>query len=690
MMRFRVVLCYALLLTLFTSGAFAGISKKELQNLSPEYRQWLTRDVAYIATDEEKAAFVKLTTDAERDQFIERFWEIRNPTPGSPSNPYKDEIYARIAYANEHFSLRNKDGWASDRGRVYITLGKPQQEAKYFGFANIRPMEIWFYSNDHPALPPFFYVVFYQRDAGDDFRIYSPFMDGPEKLVTGGGFENDQLSSWNQIDHDAGREVSRTTLSLIPSEPVDTQNAQPSIASDMMLNNIRNLANHPLNKEMLNQRREMLESVSHRVILGAEYLDVLTVPLVASSGETNLHYVLRLKRPADFSLAEDKDKRYYYSATVSARVMNADGKLLFTQERKLSKYVDDKTFIAVKNRVFGYEGLLPLPPGKYKIEFQLADELQHTSFRAERTVTVPERPIDSLRITEVVPFSEATTGEASYMPFSAAGVRFTPAMEGLTLVPGHDLEFFYQLWEPARDKKAGGDDKLDIEYAYGRMGMHDIQTIQEQVSRDQFDSNGALINGKKIPTAKLPPGNYRLAITATDPVTHQRSVAGFQFHVADTNPSLPIWDITDPDAADDVKKGVREYQRALCYLMANDPQRALIFLRMAYEKNPDETTRAKLVDVLYTREAFAEVVDLYSRAGVGPQTDEQTLLEIADSLNRTGRVGKSIQLLESAIQGHQSSTLYLTLARYYQASGDTQKASEMESKAKALRPQPTS
>jgi GWxTD domain-containing protein len=669
---------------LVTSAGWAGVSKKDLQKLPPTYREWLTRDVAYIATDEEKAAFVRLTTDAERDKFIERFWEIRNPNPGSPTNSYKEEIYRRIAYANQWFGQGGLEGWRTDRGRVYITLGKPQQVGKYLGFANIRPMEIWFYSNDHPALPPFFYVLFYEREDSDEFRLYSPFMDGPQKLVTGGGFENDNVSAWKQIDHDAGREVSRTTLSLIPSEPVDMDTATSSLASDMLLNNIRNLANHPLNKEMLRQRRNLLEAVSHRVILGAEYLDVLTVPLVAPSGETNLHYVLRLKRPADFSVREDEKHRYYYSAVATARVSTPAGRLIFRQERKLSQYVDDKQYIRVKNRVFGYEGLLPLPPGKYKVEFQLADDLQHTSFRAEREVVVPDRPAGGLRITEVVPFTEAASGQPPYMPFSAAGVRFTPAMEGLTLNPGHDLQFFYQLWAPASESNAANDGNLQVEYAYGRMGMHDTQTLKEEVSRAQFDSNGTLINGKRIPTDKLPPGDYRMAITVTDPATHGRSVASFQFRVTDGQASPPVWDISDPEAAEDVQKGMREYQRALCYSLAGNQRQAITYLDRAYSKDHEERTRDKLIDLLYSDQAFGRVAELYQQGGVSPQTDEQTILEMAESLNRLGQVGKSIQLLESALPGRQSSALYLGLSRYYQAAGDTQKASQMEQKAKTM------
>ena len=104
-------------------------------------------------------------------------------TPGAPGNPYREEHYRRLAHANQYFSDNGaQNGWATDRGRVYITLGPPQQQAKYVS-GELRPMEIWFYSNAHPALPPFFYVVFYENNYGE-FRLYSPYMDGPEKLVT--------------------------------------------------------------------------------------------------------------------------------------------------------------------------------------------------------------------------------------------------------------------------------------------------------------------------------------------------------------------------------------------------------------------------------------------------------------------------------------------------------------------------
>lgn len=673
--------CITFLLALLASSALAGISKKDLQNLPQHYRKWLTEEVTYIITDEEKEAFVRLPNDEARDKFIEHFWEIRNPSPGSPTNAYKDEIYRRIAYANQWFGHSNgNEGWRTDRGQVYITLGAPQQVGKYLGFANIRPMEIWFYSNDNPALPPFFSVVFYQKSYGDEMRLYSPFVDGPDKLVLGGN-ENNRVSSYQLIKHDAGSEVAQTVLSLIPGEPVDTQSATSSLASDMLINNIRGLANHPLNKDMLRERSNLLESISHRVILHGDYLDVLTIALVDTAGETNLHYVLRMKRADDFSLAQDDNKRYFYSASVRTSVLTPEGKLIFTQERKLSSFVDDRQFIRIRNGVFGYEGLLPLPPGKYKLQFQLTDELKHTSFPAERDVVIPSRPTEGMRVTDVVPFSEATTTRTSSLPFTAAGVRFTPSSPDLTLITGQDLEFFYQLWAAAG---ALSDQDLQVDYSYGRMGMHDTKTITETLARNQFDANGSLINGKKIPTGGLGPGAYRMSITVTDPTTHARTVASFQFRVAESNPSPPIWDVADPSAIEDLQKGRRDYQRALAYVMLGQPQNAVSCLQNSYSKEPAEQTRDRLVDLLYSRQAFNEVAQLYLKGGVTADTREETVLAMAESLRQLGQVGKSIQVLESELPFRKSSALYLGLARYYQLSGDARKASEMEQKAKDL------
>ncbi|RPJ58589.1 MAG: GWxTD domain-containing protein [Acidobacteria bacterium] len=103
------------------------------------FKKWLNEDVVYIITEEEKAVFNKLTTEEEREQFVEQFWLRRDPDPKTFINEAKEEHYRRIAYANDHFGS-GKPGWRSDRGRIYIIHGEPVEIQENFGGPYSRPM----------------------------------------------------------------------------------------------------------------------------------------------------------------------------------------------------------------------------------------------------------------------------------------------------------------------------------------------------------------------------------------------------------------------------------------------------------------------------------------------------------------------------------------------------------------------
>jgi GWxTD domain-containing protein len=109
-----------------TAKQIKAREKKLKQELETPYRKWLNEDVTYIITDEERAAFKRLQTDEEREQFIENFWLRRDPTPDTIENEFKEEHYRRIAYANERYAS-GIPGWKTDRGRIYITYGPPDE-----------------------------------------------------------------------------------------------------------------------------------------------------------------------------------------------------------------------------------------------------------------------------------------------------------------------------------------------------------------------------------------------------------------------------------------------------------------------------------------------------------------------------------------------------------------------------------
>jgi GWxTD domain-containing protein len=118
----------ATLLTLAAAGALIAWQARapEPPAASP-YAKWVQEDVAYIIDDRERAAFASLRTDEEREKFIEQFWQRRDPTPGTAANEYKEEHYRRIAYVIERFSSPTVAGWKSDRGRLYIMNGPPDE-----------------------------------------------------------------------------------------------------------------------------------------------------------------------------------------------------------------------------------------------------------------------------------------------------------------------------------------------------------------------------------------------------------------------------------------------------------------------------------------------------------------------------------------------------------------------------------
>ena len=673
-------------LTAISASAF--ISEK---TLTPIYRHWIHQEVNYVITRAEKNEFLALKTDDERDKFIERFWELRNPSPGAPDNSYKQEIYKRIEYANDHFSTNgSNDGWNTDMGRIYITLGAPQQKARYVTQSEIRGMEIWFYTISNPALPPSFNIVFWEKNFGD-FRLYSPYADGPDKLVSSHFSELGRVQSVLEVDHILGREVALTTLSLIPGEPVSMNDANSTMQSDLMLGTIKDLANHPFNVEALNLKRAMRESVSHRVVLTGEFLNVLTVPLRDRQGVSRLNYVLRLNSASDFAVAKE-DNRYYISLEVVTHVFTEDHKPLFQRDRKIARYMTKDQLDEIKEKPFGYEDWLPLAPGKYKIEFSLTNLLGETSYTAERDIVMPNIPAEGFELTEVVPFSDIAQidpKEGAVLPFSSGGVKFTPyAGKELALVPGQDLKVFYQIWSVPVAPAANAGKKLLADYAYGRPGITGTaKSIHDEAAKEQFDESGSMISGKKLSTLDLDPGNYRMALTITDPETHEKRFGSLSFHVVSDTPSpMDAWDIYDDKLADYANKGEADYDFGVTCLAQGNKPLAAKALQEALKKNPkNDLARARLVDIYFSQQIYDKVIELYSQPALTPATEDQTIISLSDSFDKTGNTKKAADIVESAIVlKPQSGPLYLALASYYTRLGNAQKAGELERKGKSL------
>jgi GWxTD domain-containing protein len=120
-----------------------------------EYKQWLNQDVRWIIAPRERQAFLALSSDQERNEFVRQFWVRRNPNPDSPVNKFKQEHYRRLAYANMHFA-DNQPGWETDRGHVYIVFGPPDSIDAHpaAGALATKPFQVWHYRSIRVGWPP--------------------------------------------------------------------------------------------------------------------------------------------------------------------------------------------------------------------------------------------------------------------------------------------------------------------------------------------------------------------------------------------------------------------------------------------------------------------------------------------------------------------------------------------------------
>jgi GWxTD domain-containing protein len=696
-MRFyehRFVRVAFVILLIVAFGPAASAKSHDKERLPKFYEQWLNRDVAYIITREERREFLKLTSDQARDDFIKRFWAIRNPSPGSHVNTYENEIYQRIAYANAHFTNGSgEQGWQTDRGRTYITLGQPQQIQKYLAAPNLRPIEIWFYSTTNPALPSFFYVLFYQRDNSGDFRYYSPYMDGPDKLVTGMEAINDPQAALHLIQDAVGSEVAHVAQTLIPGEPLDP-NGRVSLQSDILLAKIRDLANQPSNIDQLDRNREMVSNVTARLIVNAKNLDVVLFPVRDARGVTRLDYAVRLHSASDLTLTKGPDGDYTYSVEVRVRVSTSGGKLIFTQLKSVSDKFGQHRLDEIKDRPFGYEGSLPLAPGKYHLDFLLTDWIKQTGFHDQRDVTIPGDTDGTLVIPAVLPFSAVTPidrskDKDSVTPFAMAGLRFTPRGTSMLFYnPSQSLNFVYQIWAPPKDPRANAGQQLIVDYALGDPALLNRSplVIKDDVDMGNFTPSGELVNGKKLSLAGQPEGNYLLSVSVSHPGTSLAAHASLPLQIVDDVPTTTPWDVDEPGIDTDESRGILDQQRALCYLVRGQTAQARLWFRLALSKDRgNDVARAHLVQEYFDLQAYSAVVSLMNDAGITDQTDSTTVAQIAESLLKTGNEPKAFSLLQDRIRSRpQDGPLYLALADCYQQLGDSHQQAEVLRKAKSL------
>ncbi len=692
MFRFRTLLL--ILVSSLCLSARSLPAADATKKLAPAYRHWINEEVPYIISSEERDEFLALKSDPERDQFISAFWRARNPDPSSDLNTYKEEHYRRLAYANQQFgSTELQDGWRTDQGRVYITLGAPQQIVTYPNSRNVRALIIWFYQSPTPALPTHFNVLFFKRSTGDPYTLYSPYQDGPTRLTTGLEDLNVPEKSIKTIQKSLGDEVARMSISLIPTEPVDLNKYEPSMSSDVMLSTIRGLADNALNRDTIELRRHR-ELTTSKIITSTKQAEIEAISFREANGRQTTSLLFLPTASIRSLFGTSPDGKSVYSLTLQTTVTTQSGVRVYATQTALQGTLTEDEATALRSKQFAAEERLPLGPGEYKVTSTLTNEATHATLQEFQTVVVPDLSGQSWDVSRILAFTQPSgASDGGKSPFTISGLRFAPRGIGdVNIHPTEPLWIAFQMWTKPIDAKATDagirSHHLKITYSYGNVQSGaSPETEDEEIEGSDFDAAGNLLTGHKIDTSKLEAGTYRLIITVLDEQTKLKAFSSMSFHVVPWSEPIELWTAHFSEAAGPRSDAIDDYKRGLSALAQSQNDLAVTWLKASLADDAGYLPALdRLVD-LYTRTGrFGDIAELAKTHPVDKNLKIQTAILMAEANSKIGQPQAGSEILEAELQFQAPNPdLYRALSKLYRAQKDTSKADEFEQKAAALK-----
>jgi GWxTD domain-containing protein len=502
--------------------------KKELKG---EYAKWVNEDVRWIITDEELAAFKSLNNDEERDQFIENFWLRRNPNPDSPENEYREEHYARIAYANEHYAA-GKPGWRTDRGHIYIAYGKPDSiDSHPSGGSYERPIEEG--GGNTSTFPFEIWHYRYIEGIGDNIDLefvdtcmcgdYHMTIDRSEKdalkYVPGAGQTlYEQMGMAKQADRMTGG-----GLEQLGKGPMSEQ--QQSKQFDRISQYAKIMSAPEI------KYKDMEEyMVSSKILTGPPFLFDVRTDYVKVTNDTVLVPVTLQIKNSDITFI-NKDG--------VATGTNLNHKPIETFEEPVSVQVPSELLARKKNDLSVYWKSLPLRPGLYKIDIVIKDvnNPDHIG-RWERSLNVPRYDDDRLASSSLI-----LAGQMERVPsrdigagnFVIGDTHIVPRVPSTITAPvtfhrGQNLNFWMQVYNLGIDDKSK-QNGATIEYEILDLATNKaILDAQELTSKTNPNSDQITIE-KSLPLGSLLPGKYQVNIKVNDGITKQQIAESAAFIV---------------------------------------------------------------------------------------------------------------------------------------------------------------
>jgi len=165
---FTWVLCFFIPF-LSLSNLFAAAPEP----LPERLRAWLD-EVGPLITPRERDAFLALAADTDRDAFIRRFWEVRDPFPQTPRNEARERWEARLPEARRRWG-----GTRDDRARIFMLNGEP--DSIVLGTCGGTALELWTYEPRF-QIPYRIVLTFLTGPSGGTSKLWLPG-EGPDLVA---------------------------------------------------------------------------------------------------------------------------------------------------------------------------------------------------------------------------------------------------------------------------------------------------------------------------------------------------------------------------------------------------------------------------------------------------------------------------------------------------------------------------
>ena len=508
-------------------------SKALKQELSSTYKKWLNEDVVYIITPEEKSAFKQLSNDEERDQFIEQFWLRRDPTPDTPENEYKEEHYRRIAYANEHFGA-GIPGWKTDRGRIYITWGPPDQitahptggtydrpQEEGGGTTSTYPFEDWRYRYLE-GVGQEVELEFVDQCMCGDYHLTTDPNEKDALLHTPGG-----ATQYEQM----GLSTKAHRMDPFGANPGSMQAMENNKEFDKMETMAKLQAPPPV------KFKDLEEVVSHKINVSLMPFEVRT-DYVKITGDTVLVPVTIQLKNKDLTFVS-KDGIQRGTANIFGRVTGITGHVAQTFEDTVQVDVPQSLLERTMNNSSLYWKAVPLRPGRYRIDIVVKDVNGDRMGTWTRGIVVPEFSDDKLSASSLIladQMEKVPTKNVGSGAFVLGETKLTyPHLDGADGKPEsfkHDqrMSLWMQVYNLQQDEKTK---KPSAKIDYEIVNLANNQAVlHSSESTDSLGNVGDQITlEKSLSLNSFQPGIYKLTVKVDDNVSKQQIAPTVRFAV---------------------------------------------------------------------------------------------------------------------------------------------------------------